>query len=110
MKAGEKDSLTPQHRLENFLLSYRSTPHTTTNITPSSLFLGRNIRTRLDMVRPDVSQKVFEKQYHDCHAGYRKFVVGQKVMVKNFDLAGTITECSGPLTYTVCANGMFLQR
>ena len=30
MKAGEKDGLSHQHRLENFLLTYRSTPHATT--------------------------------------------------------------------------------
>ena len=128
MKAGEKDGLTPQHRLENFLLSYRTTPHSTTNVTPSSLFLGRNIRTRLDMVRPDVAQKVFgkqakkvfgkqamQKQYHDRHVRQREFAIGQDVMVRNFRpgpnyLAGTITERVGPLTYTVNVNGMLLKR
>ena len=120
MKAGDKDGLTPQHRLENFLLTYRTTPHSTTNVTPSSLFLGRNIRTRLDMVRPDVSQTVFEKQAsqkqnHDRHVRPREFVVGQKVMVKSFKpgpnyLPGTITDVVGPLTYTVCVNGLLLKR
>lgn len=31
MKAGEKDGITLQHRLSNFLLTFRSTPHATTN-------------------------------------------------------------------------------
>ena len=89
MKAGEKDGVTPQHRLENLLLLCRTTPHSTTNVTPSSLFLGLNIRTRLDMVRPDVSQKVFDKQamqkqYHDRHVRQREIAIGQDVMVRNF--------------------------
>ena len=31
MKAGRHEGLTRQHQLENFLLTYRSTPHATTN-------------------------------------------------------------------------------
>ena len=47
MKAGEKDGLLRQHRLENFLLTYRATPHSTTGTTPSirMLFLEREVRT-----------------------------------------------------------------
>ena len=111
MKVGEKDGLSPQHRLENFLLSYRTTPHTTTGTTPCSLFIGRSIRTRLD---PDIAQQVCEKQasqkhYHDKHTQGREFVVGQRVMVKNFRpgptyVAGTITSIVGPLTYTICVD------
>ena len=33
MKAGARDGLSAQHRLDNFLLSYRSTPHSTTGTT-----------------------------------------------------------------------------
>ena len=120
MKAGEKDGLTPHHRLANFLLSYRTTPHSTTGVTPCSLFLGRSIRTRFDLVRPDVSRKVGEKQamqkhHHDRHVRQREFVIGQKVMVRNFRLGptyavGTITNIVGPLTYTVCVDGLLWKR
>ena len=37
MKAGEADRLPLTHRLQNFLLSYRATPHATTNRSLSSL-------------------------------------------------------------------------
>ena len=40
MRAGRHDLLSMQHRLQNFLLTYRATPHTTTGETPAMLFLG----------------------------------------------------------------------
>ena len=33
--------------LRKFLLSYRSTPHSTTGVSPSELMIGRKIRTKL---------------------------------------------------------------
>ena len=39
MKAGEREGLSLKTRLAQFLLSYRSTPHATTNVSPSELFL-----------------------------------------------------------------------
>ena len=42
-------------KLANFLLAYRTTPSTVTGRTPSELFLGRLIRTRLQMLKPDMS-------------------------------------------------------
>ena len=37
MKASDNDGRSVSHRLANFLLSYRATPHATTNHSPSSL-------------------------------------------------------------------------
>ena len=56
MRASQQDGLTPQHQLENFLLTYLSTPHATTNVAPCDLFLGRRIRTQLDLVNRQKTQ------------------------------------------------------
>lgn len=82
MKAGKDDGLSISHRLDDFLLSYRVSPHATTNCTPVSLslFLGRSVRTRFEILKPDLEKKVCEKKAiqvstHDRHAKDRIFVL-----------------------------------
>ena len=70
MKAGEKDGSSLNHRLTRFLLRYRSTPHNTTNVAPSELFLGHNLCTLFDLLKPDIEPRVLSKHadqkgYHD---------------------------------------------
>ena len=88
MKTTRHAGGTIQHSLKNFLLSYRSTPHATTGVASSTLFLGRQLRTRLDLVKPDLSQTVHDKQasqksYHDQYAHQQEFVIGEHIMAKN---------------------------
>ena len=49
---GTGDSL---RKLDNFLFAYRTTPSSVTGNTPSALFLGREIRSRLDLLKPKQS-------------------------------------------------------
>ena len=62
MKAGKHDGLASQHQVENFLFTYCTTPHATTRTSPCSLFLGRDLRTKLDFLHPVVERRVHEKQ------------------------------------------------
>ena len=111
MKTGEHHGTPLKHRLANFLLSYRTTPHATTNRTPSSLFLNREIRTRLDLLKPNCADQVVTKQSqqlqnHDNHAKARDLIIGQQVKARNFRagskwVPGVIVERQGPLTYSV---------
>ena len=76
MKAGERDGLALHHQLQSFLLTYRSTPHGTTGLSPASLFLGRPIRTRFDLLRPNVGERVGaaqakQKSHHDGKGSLR---------------------------------------
>ena len=57
LKASLSSGLSLSHRLSNFLLTYRSTIHSTTGVSPCSLFLKREVRTRFDL-RPDIESRV----------------------------------------------------
>ena len=43
-------------RLARILLAYRTTLHSTTGNTPAKLLLGRNLRTRLDLLKPNTAE------------------------------------------------------
>ena len=110
MKASEKDGRSPSHRLAEFLMTYRATPHATTGVAPTTLFLQRQIRTRFDLLRPDVKRNVQQKQaaqklHHDQQAKPRQLQVGQPVMARDFRHGnwqpGVITSIGGPLSYKV---------
>ena len=62
LKVADKQGKSVSQRLCEFLLSYRNTPHSTTNEAPSMLFLKRQLRTCLDLLRPNVQVTVENKQ------------------------------------------------
>ena len=57
--------LSVDHQLSYLLLSYRSTPHSTTGVPPAELFLTRQPRTRLTLLKPNQEADVRRKQKHD---------------------------------------------
>ena len=111
MKAGECSGLSLQHQLQSFLMSCCSTRHATTGQSPASLFLGRPIHTRFDLLRPELGGKVRgeqarQKQRHDAHSRFCEFAVGDKVMIcddrdKSLWRPGTVMELRGPVSYQV---------
>ncbi|XP_021378372.1 uncharacterized protein K02A2.6-like [Mizuhopecten yessoensis] len=98
-------------KLSRFLLSYRSTPQTTTGLSPAELLFNRKLRTKLDLVKPDVRERVVKRQqtqknYHDSRAKERVFAEGDQVFVKNFYSgpkwkSGEIVSKTSPVSYTV---------
>ena len=64
MKAGEQDGFTLQHQLQNFLITYRSTPHTTTGQCPGFLVAGK---TPAYLLQPMVGERVHGEQAHQKH-------------------------------------------
>ena len=102
---------TLQDRINAFLFKYRTTPQTTTGITPAELLMGRKLRTHLDLLVPDVGERVRKKQSlqkhtHDLHAKDKLFQVNDPVLAKNFStgppwITGKILRQSGATTFFV---------
>ena len=98
-------------RLAKVLLTYRISPQSTTGVSPSELLVGRRLRTRLDLLKPNTAVTVEEKQLkqkrqHDARAKDQTFELGNLVFLKNFGrgrrwLRGKITKITGPVSYHV---------
>lgn len=109
MKSSRKDGGTLKKKLSNFLLAYRTTPHTTTNETPAHLLMGRTLQTRLSRIKPDLSQTVRRKQENMSNqkGSIREFEKGERVQVRDYRqnsdkwVPGTILSKTGPLSYRV---------
>ncbi|XP_039893254.1 uncharacterized protein K02A2.6-like [Simochromis diagramma] len=90
LEADGKATLPLSHRLANFLIMYRSTPHTVTGRTPAELFLKRQIRTRFSLLKPELSRHMEQKQseqkrHHDYKTQpVRVFSEGDAVRIRNF--------------------------
>ena len=104
----EKRSL--KEKLESYLLSYRNTPHPPTNETPARLLMGRSLRTRLDLLKPDIRRKVQEKQMDQakerCSRPVRELEVGQTVVARDYTgpekwKQGVTRAGTGPLSHEV---------
>ena len=80
-KKAMKASTDTSFALASFLLSYRTTPHSTTNKSLCKLFLGRSLCTRLDLLLPNCEETVFNRQAnqktgHYKHSHTREFTIG----------------------------------
>ena len=81
---------TMQQKLDNFLLTYRTTPHSTTQCSSASLFYKRDLRTRFSLLRPDLQSDIAEKQekqikYHDRKpTRYAEFSENETIRVRNY--------------------------
>ena len=80
-------------------------------MSPAELLFGRISRSHLDLLKPDVSTHVKDKQQaqrgnHEVHPKERRFEVGDPVFVKEFPsgkhwLPGVISSVEGPQSYHV---------
>ncbi len=98
-------------KVARFLFQYRLTPHSTTGIPPAELLLGRRPRSHLDLLHPNIAERVRssqerQKSGHDLRAKSRTFKVGDTVLVRNFAkgsvwLPGSIVRMRGPLSFDI---------
>lgn len=98
--------------INTFLLHYRNTAHCTTGESPASLMLGRQVRTKLDALRPDCEKKVREARNKRTavETGVkRSFQPGEPVWVRQYQgdskwTPGQIVRREGTTDYTVSDN------
>ena len=97
-----------QKRLDEFLLKYRTTPHSLTKETPAKLLYNRELRTRLDLLKPSLNESMKVKQSEhllDSDKNAREFKVDQAVWIRNYAsgekwLPGVIVSKDGSCYYT----------
>ena len=115
LKASKKDAnATLSQRMGWFLLSYRNARHETTNTSPVELMLGRTLRTRLSLIRPDVTGRVLNKQAEQAsirgRIGKDQFEEGDMVVVRDYRLGqekwqpGIVAQKKGTRSYEVNVN------
>ncbi|CAC5377657.1 unnamed protein product [Mytilus coruscus] len=109
MKSSSNDSGTVSKKLVQFLLAYRNTKHSTTNETPAKLMIRRDLKTRMNLLRPNIENQVQIKQEEMCDRRktyQREFKDGQSVVVRDYRdknkwTPGTISTKTGPVSYRV---------
>ena len=96
LKIAQEEGKRWKDELNKFLLAYRTTPHSTTGMTPASLMFGRELKTKLPELRPNKSMldesfrdrdwkhKLSSKFYADKqrNATFNPVVPGDKVLLK----------------------------
>jgi transposase InsO family protein len=114
MRKSQKGGKDWEKNLSTFLLNYRITAHATTGMPPCELLMKRPLRTRLDIMRPDVKKTVEQAQSRQKKA-YRssnqmkEFNEGEPVWARNYHdgdkwIPATVVQKQGPLTYKVRVN------
>ena len=78
-KSLKKSALPPRKALQEFLMQYRRTP-LSSGISPSEILNGRQIRTKIDTLRPSIphlmQNKLTIKSKSDSHVTQKRFKVG----------------------------------
>ena len=109
-------------RLSRFLFNYRITPQSTTGVSPAELMFSRRLRSRFDLLYPDVSKGVQAKQIlqqksRSSVQGLRNFQPDNPVYCRHFSstkptwVPAVIKNKTGPLTYELkLTNGRIVHR
>ncbi|CAG9120903.1 unnamed protein product [Plutella xylostella] len=109
IKKALKQKLDVDVALNRFLLAYRNTEHETTGDSPASILQGRNLRMRLDNLKPDREARVATRQARSeslAGGAQRQLDVGAPVWYRGYRsvdkwVAGTIVDKLGNTDYRV---------
>ena len=111
LRVSRKDNRSLQHRLASFLMNYRNARHSTTETAPACLMMGRELRCRLHLLKPDlrgtVSKAMTRQVMTRPAAVERNFEEGETVMVRDYRPGhiqwqpATVTKKMGVKSYQV---------
>ncbi|XP_043191626.1 uncharacterized protein K02A2.6-like [Amphibalanus amphitrite] len=109
LKAALRDGGSLSQRLQKFLLAYRAAPHSGTGRSPAEMMFGRNVRTRLDMLRPDPMDRFRDQQQRQREAAggrHRELNIGDTVWARCYSgpqkwRLGTVAARTGPVSYEI---------
>ncbi|XP_046420699.1 uncharacterized protein K02A2.6-like [Neodiprion fabricii] len=109
------DGFNLQKAITKFLFDYRSTPHATTQRTPASLALGRELKTRFSRLRPTpVNECIVTHQSRQIqnYAGKRESTlkVGDSVMAREYKQEGKAAWKPGTVKKELIAGVTYLIR
>ena len=101
-----------RQKLARLLFTYRLTPQSTIGVSPAELLLGRKLRSVLDLLNPNVTERVESAQQaqkfsHDKRAQSKTFTLGDTVYARNYSsqgpswVKGTIVDMSGSQNFSV---------
>ena len=108
-------------RLARYLFKYRTTPHSSTGLSPAEMLYGRKLRTQLDQLKPAIEDNIRraqdqQKRDHDLHCRPRSFTRGNLVYAKNYGpgqrwLPGKVVETEGSVMCSVeLTDGRIVRR
>ena len=116
MKVRKNEQGSTAEKLARFLLGYRTTPHTATGCIPAEILMGRRLRTRLDLLHPDLSARMERKTSNLKHSTPRVLGTGDPVLVKDYRarkdpwVKGVIQTKLTPVTYRVQVGELLWKR
>ena len=90
---------TISRKLTNFLLAYRTTPLELNGEAAAVLLVGRNLRTRLDILKPNIRKRVEEKlqdqKFQSSGDPTRELHIDQPVIARSYQV-GSRSHHSSP--------------
>lgn len=117
MKCTNANSSNVYSNISKYLLTYRSTPHATTGMSPSFLLMGRRLRTKLDLMLPNLLSEQERKGWKQLQkqGKIRDFKPLSSVMVRSYTtpnkwVPGTITHQVSNMHYDVDISGSVTKK
>ena len=107
LKKTKDEKLSLTRRVQTFLFNYRNSPHATTNEIPAVLLMGRRLRSKLDLLKPDLNEHVAKKQQNmsGTDRKLRSFTAGESVLSRSYNNnkweEGEVIRQTGPVSYEI---------